>query len=410
MDAKTLNRKQNYLIILCWLVYTSGYFGRYSYNANINSIITDFKLDPSVAYTLTGLVATSFFFSYGFGQIFHGILSSKYPKRYIFPLSLGASSVINLVVYFGAPFAAFKYLWLINGVFQSTLWSSLVLVMSENLDTAHLKRAVMVMGTTGCAGTFLVYGLASAFSSIGNYKLSFLVGPVVMLSVGALWLFTFHPVGAAEKSDIDYSSDEHKDGVKPFVIITVIAFCVFAVADNFVKDGMSTWVPSMIKGLYGMSDGVSLAITTVLNLIGMISAVVAVGANKLIKNLVSLASFLFGVCALLSASILFFMKISMWPVLAAFGLVMLLTHAINSVITSMGPLYMRKYMKSGKMSGIVNGCCYIGSTVSAYALGVFADKFGWNPVFLLFTSVCAGMAVFGVLMRLAVYHSEKIHK
>ena len=42
----------------------------------------------------------------------------------------------------------------------------------------------------------------------------------------------------------------------------------------------------------------------------------------------------------------------------------------------------------GKVAGIMNGFCYLGSTISAYGLGSFADAFGWESVFtLLFSGI-----------------------
>ena len=54
-------KKENYLIILCFLVYICSYIGRLSYNSNINQIGNEFNL----TYSQTGLVTTFFFFAYG---------------------------------------------------------------------------------------------------------------------------------------------------------------------------------------------------------------------------------------------------------------------------------------------------------------------------------------------------------
>ena len=83
---------QNLIIIMCWLVYSLAYLGRFSYNANITLIIEDYGVNKAQA----GLVATFFFFAYGIGQVINGILSSKYNKKLIFPIALTISSLINL--------------------------------------------------------------------------------------------------------------------------------------------------------------------------------------------------------------------------------------------------------------------------------------------------------------------------
>ncbi len=83
------------LIILCWLVYTSSYIGRLSYNANIVQIREYFN----VSYSETGLVSTFFFFIYGFGQIVNGLLCKKYNVKYTIFTCLIISSLMNFFSY-----------------------------------------------------------------------------------------------------------------------------------------------------------------------------------------------------------------------------------------------------------------------------------------------------------------------
>ena len=70
------------------------------------------------------------------------------------------------------------------------------------------------------------------------------------------------------------------------------------------------------------------------------------------------------------------------------ALVSCLMAAVNNIITSMAPLYMRAKINSGMLAGILNGCCYLGSTLSSYGLGVIADNFGWTAVFETLIGFC----------------------
>ena len=56
--------------------------------------------------------------------------------------------------------------------------------------------------------------------------------------------------------------------------------------------------------------------------------------------------------------------------------------ALNSLITSIFPMFMREKVNSGLFAGVLNGFCYLGSTISSYGLGAIADNFGWTAVFL----------------------------
>jgi len=65
-----------------------------------------------------------------------------------------------------------------------------------------------------------------------------------------------------------------------------------------------------------------------------------------------------------------------------------LASSLNSLITSIFPLYMRDKLNSGRLAGIINGFAYLGSTISSYGLGTIADRFGWNGVFITLLSFC----------------------
>ena len=69
----------------------------------------------------------------------------------------------------------------------------------------------------------------------------------------------------------------------------------------------------------------------------------------------------------------------------------------NNIITSMAPLYWKEQINSGMSAGILNGCCYIGSALSSYALGGLADKGGWDAVFLFLLMLCFACTAGGIM-------------
>lgn len=62
---------------------------------------------------------------------------------------------------------------------------------------------------------------------------------------------------------------------------------------------------------------------------------------------------------------------------------MLVAHGANLVVTVIEPMKMNDKINAGLLAGLLNGFCYIGSTISGYGLGGIADKFGWIGVFYL---------------------------
>jgi sugar phosphate permease len=60
-------------------------------------------------------------------------------------------------------------------------------------------------------------------------------------------------------------------------------------------------------------------------------------------------------------------------------------------------MFMKGKMNSGMLAGVLNGFCYVGSTLSSYGLGALADHFGWEAVFTVLTAACAGCLVLAML-------------
>ncbi len=363
-------------IFLCWMAYTAAYPGRYSYNSNITPIMDAF----GVTHGEAGLVTTCFFFAYGVGQVVNGLLCRRYPRRWIIPFSLACSAVLNIAVFLGAPFWTLKYLWLLNGGLQSILWPTLISVLSQSLPAPYLKSSVLVMSTTVPIGTLLAYGLSSLLAVRGGFPFSFLTGALLMAGAAAAWLFLYRDAPASENTQpVQTSRTPGKGLLNRAVAVTVLVLCLFAVANNLVKDGLTTWVPSILKERFGLPDSLSILLTLVLPVLGIFGAACNGLLERRLPSFIKLSGLWFLLAAVSTAGVILLLDTSLWwAVLAVFGIISLSMHAVNNAITSMAPLYMREQLDSGLLAGVLNGCCYVGSTISSYGLGWVADHFGWN--------------------------------
>ena len=382
------------LIALCWLVYTCSYLGKLGYNANITQIESVF----GVSHATAGMVSTFFFFAYGIGQIVNGLLCKKYNIRYVVFGSLLISGLMNALVGISNNFSLVKYFWLINGGALSVLWPSLIRLLSETMDEKNMPRAVIVMGTTVATGTFFVYGLSALFVKFLTYTVMFFVAGILLPVIALLWIFAYpHLVKNKKEPSYQVQVEEKKSGLAGLWIpILIMAF--FAVVDNLTKDGLTTWVPMILKETYGLPDYVSILLTMLLPILAIFGTTVAVSLRKKIKDFVSLCAFLFACSAFFISVVILCLPSGIFAVtLGSFGVVSCLMSGVNNVITSMAPLYWKKRVNSGMLAGVLNGCCYLGSTISAYGLGTIADVGGWNSVFYLLFGICALSTLLGVL-------------
>ena len=388
--------------MLCWLAYACSYIGKLSYSANINQVGEAF----GVSYADAGMVSTFFFFAYGIGQVVNGILCKKYNIKFVIFTSLVSASIINVLIISVPSFAAMKYLWLCNGVAMSFLWTSLIRLLSETLDKKDMSKAIVAMGTTVATGTFIVYGMSSIFAAIGSFRITFYVAATLMLTVAVIWLCSYdglvQPLRAERAADICISTPT---GEKPHtklsgalkLMLATLAF--FAVANNFVKDGLTSWTPDILVATYDTPGWLSILLTLLLPVMAIGGAVVAVNLQKRTQSFVASCTLLFGFSSLLIGAVLWLLGTGILPVtIGCFAIVSCLMAGVNNIITSMVPLHLKEQgANSGMLAGILNGFCYLGSTISSYGLGAVADRFDWVAVFILLLSVGCAVTLLGAL-------------
>ncbi len=372
--------------------------------------------------TATGLVGSFFFFAYGAGQIVNGLLCQHYPKKYVLSGAAVVSALLNLTVFLGVDFRFYKVLWLLNGAATSVFWSSLMLVLGENVSKSKLRRAVLMMATTVPLGTLISYSLSALFAKMDiPFRFSFLFGGAMLIIAGVIWFFSYERCLTKDKSILEEDAQPtkakttmHTKAFTENVLVIITVLCVFAVITNLMKDGLNTWLPTILKDSFNLNDSSSLIFTLVLPVFGILGSTVAMFTNKKIKNFIILDSiFIVGAGAFCAAA-LGLLTANVAVLLAVIcGLIFLLVSASNNVITSMAPLYLRGKINSGLIAGILNGFCYVGSTLSSYGLGYVAEHSGWTGVFKLLIAlavfvalVCIGYSVSLIARRKEALHVE----
>ena len=407
MKGKLGKRQIRILIALCWAAYAVAYIGRLNYNASLVEIIANLGSTKEAA----GLVSSFFFFAYGAGQLIHGILSRRYNTKYAVSLALIVSAVINVLMPTLGTVGAMKYLWFANGVFQSILWCSLIKTISEYVEGDDLAHAVVVMSTPVAAGTFGAYGLAALLSFLKiRWTVIFYIAGALLALVGVLWfagMRRFEQYEKVEKELPAQAQEGEKRRLSPVFIVFAGVLLLTAIANGFIKDGVTTWVPSVLKESFGMPASLSIIVTLTLPLLSIIGAKLVTTMHKRQKDANVLDGIFYLASTILIGVIMATLGLKFAPLtLVLFGLVAAAMSAINNVITSIVPLYAKLRIPAGTLAGLLNTFCYIGSTLSITLLGHIADASGWNSVFI--TILIFSAAAF-VLCMLSVV-TEKIKK
>ncbi len=406
------------LIFLSWLIYTVSYLGKVNYSANITQIMEFYQISKAEA----GLVPSFFFFAYGIGQVLNGLLCKKYNVKWAIFLSLFTSAVINLVIAVTTDFQIIKWLWLLNGLALSVIWPTLVRLLSDVLPQKDLGRSSVIMGTTVATGTLIVYGLSSIYVFFNMFKLAFYTAAVVDAAVAVVWVLSYKRVvnkaGAERAREItqqeEAGTEEISEGDgrgKRAVYLTICVLCLYAIIVNLTKDGLTTWVPSILKEEFGIADSLSILLTLLLPIVAVFGNLIALSIHNKLPDYVTHCFLVFAILAgfvgMIIASISF-----KQIVLTLIGLVLVnfFASSLNSLITSIFPIFMRGKVNSGLFAGVLNGFCYIGSTISSYGLGAVADRFGWLSVFWLLIGCCAAAALVWCVYRIVMVFIKKKQK
>lgn len=406
VENKNYSRKGVALLLfLGWLAYTAGNVGRMDYTASMVAIIDETGASKNAA----GLVSSFFFFAYGAGQLVNGLLCRKYNSRLFIFVSLVLSAIANLCMPFCRSIEVMKWLWLLNGIVQSVLWSSIVKLQSEYLNEKDIGKSIIIMSTTTAAGTFIAYGLSALNVAFFSWKITFYIAAALLAASSAAW---FYGIGYVQRKlpkfevkKTTVSVDGKRKIPAPIVISLVFVF-VFATANGFVRDGINTWVPNLLKEVYDLETYFSIMLTLLLPLISIFGAYLAKLVYNKLPNDMLLSGMFFmiggGVCAL----ILWLYTYTLGFTVAMFAVVACCMSAVQNVITSAVPFRLRTVGNSGLFAGVINTFCYIGSTLASFLLGTLAETGGWNTVILLLLILSVAIGI--VSLCVAPFWHKKI--
>ncbi len=401
------------LIVMGVLVYYIAYLGRYSYSSNINLVMDFYSVKKSTA----GSISSFFFISYGIGQVVHGLMCKKYNPRYSIAIALLVSSLMNLALGFiGVKyFNLLKYCWLLNGFFQAVLWSSIIRLLNENLPKKYISFAVLLLSLPVSLGTFSIYGLSALISALSiNFKAVFFIAGGLLFAMCVFWFcfVDFFKNKAkqernSEQQEVlvetsDQNEIKQKRAIDKSFVFTFAILALLAIANNFVKDGLTTWMPTILKEIYSLDNSISTFLTLFLPFFAVFGSTVALFLNKKLKNYVFVCGIFYVVALILFLLVLVFLNLESWILpLICFILVAMSMSGVNNIITSIFPMLYSAKANAGTIAGVLDGFCYVGSAITAYGLGAISEAVGsWTTIFYLFIAICAFMMVICVIYYL----------
>lgn len=371
------------LAALCCAVYFISYITRINYAASLAEIIDDLQITKQLA----SLAVTGSFITYGVGQILSGIIGDKFKPHKVILFGLFGTGAVNISMTFLPTIHLMNAFWCLNGFFQALMWPPLVRLAAEHFKGDEYTKLIARVSQASYAATIAVYTFIPLIITVSHWKTVFGICGGIGLSFAIVWMLA--------TKDIEYSSTaknatekKSKLPIKQLLSVGIIPIMLAIILQGFLRDGITTWMPTYISEVFDLGPSVSIFSTAILPVFSIISVslVTRIG-NKIANELKS--SFVFFITALICNGILiiFFSKLAVLDVLTM-AIITSCMHGVNIMLIGNVPYHFSRFGKVSTISGILNSATYIGSAISTYAFAVISDKFGWNFTVIVWAGIC----------------------
>lgn len=389
----TSNKKIKLLFYICWLAYFSTYIGRLNFSASINEII----YAQGYSKTQMGTVVTMFFISYGIGQLINGFLGDRIPSKKMVFIGLFSTATLNLLMGISNSYRTMALLWMLNGIFQSMIWSPILQLISERLDAEKSTKVCVNLSSTVPAGTLITYFLCSQIIKYLSWRWVFIAAFGIILVVAILWWLTVthleqyaQEYGKEKILTVKAGEETRPVAIKSYrnLIISMVLIAFSAMLHGILKDSIQTWIPTYLSETYQKSVSSSIQLSMVLPVINLFGVYTSDFLNKKVfHNELLTAAVFFGisVCAIIPNLALARIPIAVSLILL--GIITSSMLGVNTMLVSMVPIQFRRFNKVASICGILNSATYVGSAISGYGTGAITQEYGWTITIFVWTAL-----------------------
>lgn len=393
------------LFALCWLMYSFSYIARLNYSAALAGMV----LDGVFTKTQAGLIGSVAFFTYGAGQLINGILGDRLSPYRMVTAGLILSALSNLTMGFLRSYPAMAAVWGVNGFAQSMLWTPVLFLFSRVLPEEYRYKSCIHINTCTPAGTVMAYAFSLLVLRRHPWNGVFFMGAAALAFAGAVWVIgtglvkktlpiqpaiAKQEAGGPPPSTTETGTSREPRSLGGLLLTSGLLMLLFPVAiSGMLKDGVVTWVPTMLAEAYTVPASFSLLLTILLPVVNLTGTYASSFVYKrFTKDEVKTAALFYAFALLPLFGLLGIGRISIYTSVLLLAVITTAVHAANTMTITLAPVRFGVYGKSAAVGGILNATVYLGSAVSTGVFGFLADAFGWGPTVCSWL-VCTAAAV-----------------
>ena len=399
------SRLQNNVIIACMMLYSTAYLNRLNLSAALGSVMEALSLSA----TRAGVLPSAFAITYAVGQMINGALVDRLnPARHMF-IGLLGSAVCNLLMAASGSFEMLLILCLLNGIFQSMLWTPVVRLVAMHFNQQERPRANILISITLIVGHLGAWAISGYMSGILNWRASFVAPaviavPVVLIASRLLRDVKMEPAAAAPKNAKEAGSSI-RSALGMYWVSGFIVMLVVSVLFGFVRDGIRTWAPQIL----GEVSGDAMTATTFSLIIPLINALGIVLSyllqrmpglhNRRIVSLLLTAGMVF--CALLCGA----KAVALCALLMGFACACM--SGVEPLMTTLIPMEYEREKLIGLSAGLMDSLIYVGSALAGVLAGFIRESMGLNALFMTWAiaAIAAAALAFVADGMLRVYRA-----
>lgn len=364
------------------LAYTLLYLDRLNLSAALPNLITFFHIDAA----RSGLMPLCFSVSYACGQLTSGLLADRVRPVRMILTGLAGSMIVNLAMGLNRSFLVMPVLCLVNGLFQSMLWTPIVKMVSVAFpEKEKQEKAHFFLSFTLVIGHFAGWGLSGLSGAYLGWRYSFLLPAGINLLLFPLVIFLLRGTKqmGIKRTEKRSGSSKNSKGTGKLLLTTGFAWIVLAsVFYGFIKDGIVTWTPELLsRSGKNVSAAISSLLLPVLELLGILLGFflrfrVKGGVRRIIFGMMPAAA--------VFCVPLFF--VTSLPVKAVFlGFACAVCFGVNPLLTSLVPMEYTPFGCTGFTAGLCDCSVYIGSALAGAVGGTVSEWLGGSGLYFCWT-------------------------
>ncbi|MBR2341190.1 MAG: MFS transporter [Clostridia bacterium] len=360
------------------------YFASYITRINFAAVMVEIVNQTGHSNEAISLILVGMSISYGVGQIINGWIGDKVKPQNLILCGCLISTLINFVFPLSShSVPIMTALWTVNGFAQAMIWPPIVkILVASPLSETEYGYSVVRITSASAICAIVVYAVSPWMIQALNWEAVFIVCAIIGLSATVFWLFIKEKIIASASFEVEQTSDNlvptpfkfPKEAIFPMIFVFITVFL-----QGMVRDGVTSWSPSYLEGVFGMAPEDSISGSLPLAIFSALAIFVAGWVYKrFFKNEIACAVFLYSFVLVFSLGLYLFFDAGAVVAVVCMTVLTCAVQGVNLMLITHVPKRFKKYGNISTISGLINAFVYLGSALASYGVAALVAAGGWR--------------------------------